>query len=372
MEVFFMEGWHYSRTELAEQYLGLLALGISSSLAIIAPRRKGKTLFILQDLAPLSQKKNYIPVYASLWQNINAPHEGLIAALEDAIAALDKKSTFSRLLKAKIKKTTISNELLGKMEVEFADNPSKPTGKELAYLDQLLSVLVEKAGKKTVLLLIDEVQHLTTSSQFDPLAHTLRTSLDKRQGKVKSIFTGSSRHYLDLLLNESKSPFYHFVEQHDFPDLNDQFIEFLRDKLAKNHQFTIAIQPLRKAFLDLDQSPYWMMKLIAQMITFKATVDEALEYVLQLIEATEDFEGISKRLKPIDRLVFLALCQGTSPFSKELMARIDRETDVKGVASNIQRAIKRLSEASLISQIRKDGYNIEKPGLKRYLEQPLQ
>ena len=155
-----MEGWHYPRTELAEQYLGLLALGISSSLAIIAPRRKGKTLFILQDLAPLSQKKNYIPVYASLWQNINAPHEGLIAALEDAIAALDKKATFSRLLKAKIKKTTVSNELLGKMEVEFADNPSKPTSKELAYLDQLLSMLVEKAGKKTVLLLIDEVQHL--------------------------------------------------------------------------------------------------------------------------------------------------------------------------------------------------------------------
>ena len=67
-----MEGWHYPRTELAEQYLGLLALGISSSLAIIAPRRKGKTLFILQDLAPLSQKKNYIPVYASLWQNMSA------------------------------------------------------------------------------------------------------------------------------------------------------------------------------------------------------------------------------------------------------------------------------------------------------------
>jgi hypothetical protein len=40
--------------------------------------------------------------------------------------------------------------------------------------------------------------------------------------------------------------------------------------------------------------------------------------------------------------MFLALCNGATPFSKELMARIDKETDVKGVASNIQRAIKRL------------------------------
>ncbi|PIE43900.1 MAG: hypothetical protein CSA50_02785 [Gammaproteobacteria bacterium] len=364
-----MESWHYPRADLAEQYLGLLALGISSSLAIIAPRRKGKTLFILQDLAPLAQKKDYIPVYASLWQNINAPHEGLIAALEDAIAALDKKATFSRLLKAKIKKTTVSNELLGKMEVEFADNPGKPTNKELAYLDQLLSMLEKKVGKKTILLLIDEVQHLTTSSQFDPLVHTLRTMLDKRQGKVKSIFTGSSRHYLDLLLNESKSPFYHFVEQHDFPDLDDQFIEYLRGKLAKDHQIVIAIQPLRSAFMDLDQSPYWMMKLVAQLITFKATVEEALQYVTQLIEASEDFAGIAKRLKPIDKLVFLALCRGANPFSKELLARVDLETAVKGVASNVQRAIKRLSEAGLISQTRKNGYNIEKPGLRRYLEQ---
>jgi hypothetical protein len=363
-----MEEWHFPRTELAEHYLNLLALGISSSFAIIAPRRKGKTLFILQDLAPLAQKKKYIPVYASLWQNINAPHEGLIGALEEAIATLDKRATLSRLMKAKIKKATVSNELLGKMEVEFAENPSKPTNKELAYLDQLLTALEEKAGKKNILLLIDEVQHLSTSTEFQVLSHTLRTMLDKRQGRVKSIFTGSSRHYMNLLFNESISPFYHFVEAVPFPELDEQFIEFLRVKLADDHQIRVPLQPLSRAFGNLDQSPYWMMKLVAHMITHKATVEEAQEHVLQLMEATEDFEGIAKRMKPIDRLVFLALSEGANPFSKELMARIDRETSVKGVQSNIQRAIKRLSEVNLISQIQKGQYNIEKPGLKRYLE----
>ena len=364
-----MEGWHYPRTELAEKYLGFLALGISSNFAIIAPRRKGKTLFILQDLAPLAKKKKYIPVYASLWQNINAPHEGLISALEDAIATLDKKSSLSRLLNAKIKKTTVSNELLGKMEVEFADNPSKPSNRELGYLDQLLATLEEKAGKKAILLLVDEVQHLATSSQFDALAHSLRTMLDKRQGSVKSIFTGSSRHYMNLLFNESQSPFYHFVETVPFPDLDEEFIKFLRDKLAKDHQVTVPLKSLQQAFYNLDQSPYWMMKLISQMITFKADVNEAQEHVLQLIEAAEDFEGIAKRMKPIDRMVFLALCRGANPFSKELMAKIDKEAGVKGVPSNIQRAIKRLSEANLVSQLHKGEYNIEKPGMRRYLEQ---
>ncbi len=366
-----MEEWHYPRTELAEQYLSLVALGITSNFAIIAPRRKGKTLFILQDLSPLAQKKKYLPVYASLWQNINTPHESLISALEEAIQTLDKKAIISRLLKSKIKKTTVSNELLGKMEIEFADNPTKPTNKELAYLDQLLSTLVEKAGRKTVLLLIDEVQHLSTSSLFDPLAHTLRTMLDKRQGKVKSIFTGSSRHYMNLLFNESQSPFYHFVESVPFPDLDSSFIAFLREKLAKDHDYAVATKPLVEVFSNLDQSPYWMMKLVSHLITFKTPVAQAQEYILQLMEATEGFELLAKKMKPIDRIVFLALCDNTNPFSRELMTRIDRETDVKGVQSNIQRAIKRLSEANLISQLKKGKYYIEKPGMKRYLLETL-
>lgn len=363
-----MEEWHFPRTGLAEHYLSLLALGISSSFAIIAPRRKGKTLFVLQDLAPLAQKKKYIPVYASLWQNINAPHEGLIGALEEAIAALDKRATLSRLMQAKIRKTTVSNELLGKMEVEFADNPSKPSNMELGYLDQLLTTLAERAGKRTILLLVDEVQHLATSTEFHSLSHSLRTMLDKRQGRVKSIFTGSSRHYMNLLFNDSNSPFFHFVEAVPFPELDDKFIEFLRAKLANDHQIRVPLQPLNRVFASLDRSPYWMMKVIAHMITHKATVDEAQEHVLQLMEAAEDFEGIAQRLKQIDRLIFLALCEGANPFSKEMMARVNRETEVKGVPSNIQRAIKRLSESGLISQIQKGHYNIEKPGLKGYLE----
>lgn len=363
-----MKDWHFHRTEEAKQYLGLLDLGIVSSIAIIAPRRKGKTLFVLKDLAPLSQKRGYLPVYVSLWQTINTPHDGLITALQDAISNLDRKAPISRLLNAKVKKTTVSNELLGKMEVEFADNPVPPSSEKLAYCDQLLTQLEKRAGKKTVLLLIDEVQHLATSAKFDPLAHALRTMLDKRQGSIKSIFTGSSRHYLDLLLNESKSPFYHFVSQYEFPDLGEDFLAFIKSKMHKDYQISVSMKSLAASFQDLDLSPYWMMKLVMQMIAFKQSATEALDYTLQLMEATEDFEGIAQRLKPIDKVVFLALCRGTNPYSKELMTKVGKETSVKGVPSNIQRSIKRLSESALISQKGKEGYNIEKPGLRRYLE----
>ena len=90
------------------------------------------------------------------------------------------------------------------------------------------------------------------------------------------------------------------------------------------------------------------MKLISHLITHQAPVDQSLEYILQLMEATEDFEGIDQRMKPIDRMVFLALCDGANIFSKEFMDKVDKESNVRGIQSNIQRSIARLGEANLI------------------------
>ncbi len=363
-----MDIWYFPRAALAQQYLNILDIEISPNLAIIAPRRKGKTLFVLKDISTLAKKKNYIPIYASLWQNINEPHEGLILALEEALNALDKKIPFSRLLNTKIKKASLGNELIGKVEVELADKPKKPANKDLLYIDQLLTKLQRKAKNKTVLLIIDEVQHLATSSHFDALTYALRTMLDKRQGDIKSIFTGSSRHYMNLLFNETRSPFYNFVELVPFPELDNDFLSFLANNLAERYQISVSKNKLHKAFSALDYSPYWMMKVISHIITFDDSLNGSLEYVLQLIEAAEDFQQIIKKLKPIDKIVYLALSEGKSPFAKTLLKKIELETSVKGIYPNVQRSLQRLIGKSLVSQIAKGEYKIEKPGLKRYLE----
>ncbi|MBB72771.1 MAG: hypothetical protein CMF50_10285 [Legionellales bacterium] len=362
-----MDSWYFPRLELADKYFKILELGISSNIAIIAPRRKGKTLFVLQDVSTLARKRNFIPVYASLWQNINAPHEGLILALEEAIAAMDKKISINRLLKTKIKKTSLGNELIGKVEVEFADNPQKPSNKDLILLDQLLSKLQEKAKNKTIILMIDEVQHLATSPHFNSLTHALRTMLDKRLGKVKAIFIGSSRHFMSLLFNESQSPFYHFVEMVPFPDLGEGFLDFIAVNLQERHNIAVSQKSLAQAFAAVDQSPYWMMKVVSHMVTFAGSLKESLGFVLQLIEAAEGFDSIKKKMKPIDYIVFDALSSEKSPFSKELLDKIERETKIRGIYSNVQRSLRRLIEQNLISQVEKGKYRIEKPGFKRYL-----
>ena len=362
-----MDNWYFARVDQAEKFLKILDIGISSNLAITAPRRKGKTLFMLNDIAHNAIKGGYIPVYASLWQDINEPHKGIILAFEEAIKTIDKKLSFKRVFNTKVKNATLGNDLIGKVEVEFSEDPKVPPSQDLVYIDKLLTTLQKKAKKKTVLLLIDEVQHLATARQFNALTYALRTMLDKRLGKVKAIFTGSSRHYMSLLFNDSQSAFYHFVEVLPFPDLGDEFIQFLLDKLHERGLKSISMIQLRRAFNAVDQSPYWIMKVLSHMITFDASIRSALDYVLRLIEAAEGFGKLSKKLRQIDRVVFLALSKGESPFSNALLQKIDRETPVKGIYSNVQRSIKRLIEYNLVSQLEKGVYHIEKPGLKNYL-----
>lgn len=364
-----MTSWHFPRPNLATHYLNILDLGVSAHLAIIAPRRKGKTLFMLRDLAPLASQKRYLPIYASFWQNTNEPHEALISALLEAESQITQKNAFKRTLNQKIKSIAVSNDLLGRMEVEFAHQPQEIRTTRLQLFEKLLNRVNEKSGKRTLLLLIDEVQHLATTDAFDPFTHALRTLLDKHQGQIKTIFTGSSRHYMNLLFNATKSPFYHFVETLPFPDLDDHFLLFLSDKLDQEYGIEITLKTLRQTFASYDFSPYWLMKFISHLITFGPDVKQSQEYIQALLEASEGFEDIAKRMKPIDHIVFLALSNGKSPFSKSLLTQIDQKTQIKGIVANVQRSLKRLCEQHLISQIQKGEYYIEKPGLKRYLQQ---
>lgn len=48
--------WHFSRQELASQTLPVLSSGPAQALTLFAPRRTGKTEFLLKDLAPLAEE----------------------------------------------------------------------------------------------------------------------------------------------------------------------------------------------------------------------------------------------------------------------------------------------------------------------------
>ncbi len=78
------EIWHFHRPVLAKRYLDMLDVGLVTSTTIFAPRRAGKTSFLLKDIAPAAQAAGYTVAYADLWQTKLSPAVAIIRALEKA------------------------------------------------------------------------------------------------------------------------------------------------------------------------------------------------------------------------------------------------------------------------------------------------
>ena len=77
--------WHFPRGELAERVLGTLAHGPAQALSLFAPRRAGKTEFLVRDLAPHAAAKGHRVIYASFWQAPLSPLAVLLHALEKSL-----------------------------------------------------------------------------------------------------------------------------------------------------------------------------------------------------------------------------------------------------------------------------------------------
>jgi hypothetical protein len=76
--------WHYPRTNLADQYLKTLDIGLVKSLVIFAQRRMGKTEFLRKDLIPAAEQAGYIPIYVSPWESREDPEAVLLDAIQKA------------------------------------------------------------------------------------------------------------------------------------------------------------------------------------------------------------------------------------------------------------------------------------------------
>src|SRR3990167_3120058 len=104
----------FKRTSLAEAYCDSLeGRGIAnatSGLFLAGPRRVGKSTFLIEDLIPEAQKRNWVTVYVDLWANkLTDPALLITEAVKTSIAAhkgkLGKLAKRVKLQKINILKT---------------------------------------------------------------------------------------------------------------------------------------------------------------------------------------------------------------------------------------------------------------------------
>ena len=358
----------FKRINLAKAYCdSLQGKGIAnatSGLFLAGPRRVGKSTFLMEDLIPEAQSRNWFSIYVDLWADklIN-PALLITEAIKTSIAAqkgkLTKLTKHVRLQKLSILKT---------VELDF----SKPGLPDSITLADMLNDLVRLSGKP-VLLMIDEAQHALTTLHGVNTMFSLKSARDQINISHKTpdlmlVLTGSNRDKLAQLVIKKDQPFFG-SEVTAFPLLGRDYTDFFTDKvnqsLAANNRF--SKDSMWEAFQLIGHRPE-----ILRQIVGRAAINHEAHSFSDLLKQDAsiwcdqiwgEFRNDFNALSPLHRAILtLLIKQGRtwSPFSEESMRYYKKAIQESTLSvSSVQTAIQALREKGFIWQSSRGAYALE-------------
>lgn len=333
--------WHYPRTALAKQILGMFETGLSSSLIFFAPRRMGKTEFLNKDILPVAKKLGWNVLYFSFLDvDSNAAVEftrALVKFVEE-IGAFPKAS---HLLKRVSK---ISGKAVGvQAEVELRAST--------VIFDDVKEIVQQAAAKGKILLLMDEVQALAQDSTNAKFVATLRTALDLNKDNVKVIFTGSSQEGLRRMFSQAKAPFFHFGQNLPFPELGRDFTDHLANMFEKVTQRKLDKASLWASFEEMKKIPQLARSLVERIaLNPQLSLKEASKQLLSELVTDRAFVEHWDRCSALEKLLLREIATDSAIlFSNTTRQRLAKILGIKELStSSVQSALRTLTRKNLI------------------------
>ncbi len=341
--------------------------GGSTALTLFAPRRTGKTQFLVHDLAPTAEKRKCTVVYASFWQTADSPVATLTHAIEGAI----KTPNFWRRtqntitgMKPKIRITPMG--IGGEIDLSRASKPDDQQDPLLA-LDDMIGQL-PATYEAPLLLMLDEVQGLAAPDHLAFVA-ALRTSLDKRRDTVRTIFTGSSMDGLRAMFSNRQAPFFHFGSNIELPELGEDFV---RHVLAAHKAATkreVPLEPAMEFFAQVNRSPFMMRSVLERMaLNPNDNFDTAARKVREELAERQGFPAQWSDLNPLAQAVLVEIVRGeaslTSRAARARMAIAIKELDIS--PGRVSGALRTLGRKNIIHKI-DDKWTMQDPDFGRYV-----
>lgn len=356
--------WHFPRPEFTEQVLSSLTQGPAQALTLFAPRRTGKTEFLLKDLAPLAGEREHPVIYASFWQTPFSPLGVLLYELETWLARASVGGRVRSAATALAPKLRLSAAPFGvgvEAEVDLSALGGRPPDALLLHLDGLLE-RVSRRGRPAILLL-DEVQELARRPENEALVAALRTSLDRRSDRLRVVFTGSSRKGLAAMFSARSAPFFHFASQIELPVLGDGFVHHLIEAFRAASGRALSPAEMLPAFEGMGRSPFVFRTLLDVLLHDPAlSVQAAMEEVRGRIAASLDYSRVWLSLSPLQRVTAGVLATDLDrPFSKQFRAAVgERLQESPPSAARIQGALRRLVRLDL-ADVTANGWMLADP-----------
>lgn len=335
---------YFPRTVLSDRLLVSLKEGITHALTLFAPRRMGKTQFLLNDIKPNAEAMGFKVFYFSFMEQSEANiQKAFTLALMSFLNEVSQGK--SKLINAL--KTVKGVDMLGfGFELEHSKKEDLPS---IAHIiDELAS-----RSDEPILLLLDEIQELARIKGTDSLIKSLRTGLDVNQNKVKVVFTGSSTNGLRAMFNNSKAPFFHFAHALDFPNLDKDFTDFLADIYTKRTGNTLDKDAFYQCFARFNFTPLYMRSITQDMIINpELSLSEAVDIRLSQLEESTDNNAIWSNLSELEKLLLILIANGeTRIYSQKTKAILSKQLGIENLStSSIQGKIRRLIKMDLLTR----------------------
>lgn len=345
------------RPALAASYLHLLESQPGRPIALFAPRRVGKTHFLDHDLTPAAIRAGLLPVYADVWLHRASPLGAINHALEEALDDLHVPQSSA----GKLGKTPIKGVGALSAAISFGEEPKRrglPESPELRF-DALIARLANDS-KKTILLMMDEIQALAESTPGEAAIATLRAVLQKRKHQVRAVFTGSSQEALSAMTMAAGGPMYQFTQLLNFPFLDDTYLMMLVEHFREVHPGKkIDLAALRRVFAHIGYKPALMKDIVKEMSAEGLSdVDAALKRFSEDARQVTGWQSVLSNLGIMEQLVLVVLANNLPPTARETVEALARIKGANVTLSKIRTALANLRKAGILSKLASD-YKIE-------------
>lgn len=361
-----VDPWHYPRPDLARKLLARFDPGPAEALALYAPRRSGKTSFLLNDLAATAAEQGLQPVFVDLWANRERPGEAIADALEAAARKVQSPDfKYGTVLGRFAKEVTSIGAFgvsVGMKERASVTGPStQDTLSRIGYwADQLLA-----SSARPVMLIVDEAGALASAKDGLEVAAALRAAL-QRHGRldVRPVFSASSRESLTRLFDTPDSPLYRFGVGGVLPPPDEGIAKHFAERLKESSGISVSVNALTDAYRRLDNKPAALRSLAASMdAEADPSVSKYLERQLGSQESMAEQRAglLKKQLAPLD-IALLREIASERPqlWGAEALGRIAGEAGIPIVTpKSLDDSLTRLRAAGLVARIERGLYEVE-------------
>ena len=339
----------------------------SSGVFLAAPRRTGKSTFAREDLRPALEAAGAIVLYADLWKDLTKdPGLVIVEAVREAVGRND--GFITRLAKSSgMDKVTVGgmNFSLDKIGL----------GKDIDLTTALVALSDE--SQKIIVLMIDEAQHVITTSEGVAALIDLKAARDELNSSkhhgLRIVCTGSNRDKLAMLRNSKDQAFFG-ASMVQFPTLDQDFIDWL----CANLDLPCALDPT-EVFQLFKESGYRpeLLGAAADEIRFDFTIDPetipARFTELVRAQADELYANLKKvihSLTPIQSAVIRVMSvkgDNYAPFEAPTMALYAKALAQAGIAASeikvevpgVQQALIALQEKKLVWKASRGVYAVD-------------